>query len=109
MEYVDLLLRTTKVTTPNGHQTITEYGAGTGESTRFVKVRSQIDADHWKSSNKSAKVQKLTRNYCDLTGNYCDRTRNYCVRTRNYCPLTENVRHFLERSGFSANVAKKLF
>ena len=48
MEYVDPLLRPTKVTAPNGHQTITEYGAGTTASTRFVKVSSQIDATNWK-------------------------------------------------------------
>ncbi|MGB7202045.1 MAG: RHS repeat-associated core domain-containing protein [Pyrinomonadaceae bacterium] len=48
MEYVDPLLRPTKVIAPNGHQTITEYGAGTTAATRFVKVRSQIDTDKWK-------------------------------------------------------------
>ncbi|MCA1608338.1 MAG: hypothetical protein LC730_02625, partial [Acidobacteria bacterium] len=37
-----------KVTAPNGHQTITEYGAGTSAATRFVKVRSQIDETKWK-------------------------------------------------------------
>ncbi|MEQ1607088.1 MAG: RHS repeat-associated core domain-containing protein [Pyrinomonadaceae bacterium] len=44
----DPLMRVRKVTAPNGHQTITEYGAGTSESTRFVKSRSQIDASTWK-------------------------------------------------------------
>ncbi|MBK9529328.1 MAG: RHS repeat-associated core domain-containing protein [Acidobacteria bacterium] len=48
MEYNDALLRSTKVTAPNGHQTITEYGAGTSASTRWVKSRSQIDASSWK-------------------------------------------------------------
>ncbi|MFN0141014.1 MAG: RHS repeat domain-containing protein [Pyrinomonadaceae bacterium] len=48
MEYNDPLLRPTKVIAPNGHQTITEYGAGTTASTRFVKVRSQIDETNWK-------------------------------------------------------------
>jgi YD repeat-containing protein len=48
MEYNDSLLRPTKVTAPNGHQTVTEYGAGTSASTRWVKVRSQIDADRWR-------------------------------------------------------------
>lgn len=48
MEYNDALLRPTKVTAPNGHQTITEYGLGTTASTRFVKVKSQIDETNWK-------------------------------------------------------------
>jgi RHS repeat-associated protein len=43
MAYVDPLYRPTLVTAPNGHQTITEYGSGTSETTRWVKVRSQID------------------------------------------------------------------
>ncbi|MGB7070433.1 MAG: hypothetical protein WBD22_13145 [Pyrinomonadaceae bacterium] len=46
----DPLLRPTKVTAPNGHQTITEYGSGTSESTRWVKMRSQIDAGSWTES-----------------------------------------------------------
>ncbi|MGB7208884.1 MAG: RHS repeat-associated core domain-containing protein [Pyrinomonadaceae bacterium] len=50
MEYNDPLLRPTKVIAPNGHQTITEYGAGTSASTRFVKVSSQIDATNWKQA-----------------------------------------------------------
>ncbi len=33
---------------PISLQTITEYGAGTSDTTRWVKVKSQIDADHWK-------------------------------------------------------------
>jgi YD repeat-containing protein len=48
MEYFDPLLRPTKVTAPNGQQTITEYGAGTDSSTRYVKIKSQIDANNWK-------------------------------------------------------------
>ena len=53
MEYNDPLLRPTKVIAPNGHQTITEYGTGTTASTRFVKVRSQIDATNWKEAYSS--------------------------------------------------------
>ena len=52
MEYYDPLLRPTKVTTGYGTalaaETITEYGAGTSASTRWVKVKSQIDATNWK-------------------------------------------------------------
>lgn len=44
----DPLLRLRKVTAPNGHQTITEYGAGTAAATRFVKVKTQIDETRWK-------------------------------------------------------------
>lgn len=40
--------RPTKVTAPNGQQTITEYGAGTDASSRYVKVKSQINATDWK-------------------------------------------------------------
>lgn len=50
MEYNDALLRPTKVTAPNGHQTITEYGAGTSASTRWAKARSQVDATNWKEA-----------------------------------------------------------
>lgn len=50
MEYNDPLLRPTKATAPNGHQTATEYGAGTSETTRYVKVRSQIDTEKWSES-----------------------------------------------------------
>lgn len=50
MEYNDPLLRPTRVIAPNGHQTITEYGAGTSELTRFVKSRSQIDETNWKEA-----------------------------------------------------------
>ena len=48
IEYNDLLLRPTKVTAPNGQQTITEYGAGTNAATRYVKTRAQIDQSNWK-------------------------------------------------------------
>jgi RHS repeat-associated protein len=48
MEYDDPLFRLTKVTAPNGAETITEYGAGTSPSTRWVKVSSQFDATSWK-------------------------------------------------------------
>lgn len=47
MEYEDILLRPTKITAPNGHQTINEYGAGTSESTRWTKVKTQIDSTNW--------------------------------------------------------------
>ncbi|NOT49502.1 MAG: RHS repeat protein, partial [Acidobacteria bacterium] len=45
---IDPLLRIRKVTAPNGHQTITEYGAGTSASTRWVKSKTQIDETNWK-------------------------------------------------------------
>jgi RHS repeat-associated protein len=54
MEYDDPLLRPTKVTTGYGTalaaETVTEYGTGTNASTRWVKVRSQIDATNWKEA-----------------------------------------------------------
>lgn len=50
MEYNDALLRPTRVTAPNGQQAITEYGAGTSASTRYVKSRTQIDSQNWKES-----------------------------------------------------------
>ena len=55
MEYNDALLRPTRVSTwynnsQVGGETITEYGAGSSDTTRFVKVRSQIDIDKWKES-----------------------------------------------------------
>ncbi len=49
IEY-DGFLRPIKSTAPNGHQTITEYGLGTTESTRFTKVKTQIDATNWKEA-----------------------------------------------------------
>lgn len=53
MEYTDSLLRPTKVkptynNVTAGAETITEYGAGTSDSTRFVKVKTQIDETNWK-------------------------------------------------------------
>lgn len=51
MEYNDLLLRPTRVIPPaGGGQVITEYGLGTTESNRFVKVKTQIDALNWKEA-----------------------------------------------------------
>ena len=55
MEYDDPLLRPTKVSRyhnnqPVGGATETSYGAGTSESTRWVKVRSQIDEQKWKEA-----------------------------------------------------------
>lgn len=50
VEYNDPLLRPTKTVAPNGHQTITEFGAGTSASTRFVKVKTQIDETNWKEA-----------------------------------------------------------
>ena len=45
MEYTDALLRPTKVTAPNGQQTITEYGDLIGNS--FEKEKVQIDSENW--------------------------------------------------------------
>lgn len=55
MEYAHPLLRPTRVCSYHNNQpvgTLTEtiYGAGTTEATRFVKVRSQIDALSWKEA-----------------------------------------------------------
>jgi RHS repeat-associated protein len=51
MEYDPLLFRLKKVIAPNGHQTTTEYGDGTDEETRWIKVRSQIDSSgRWTES-----------------------------------------------------------
>ena len=54
MEYEDPLLRPTKVTTGYGTalaaETVTEYGAGTSASTRWVRVRTQIDETRWKEA-----------------------------------------------------------
>jgi YD repeat-containing protein len=49
MEY-DAYLRPIKSIAPNGQQTITEYGLGTSESTRFTKVKTQIDGTNWKEA-----------------------------------------------------------
>jgi RHS repeat-associated protein len=46
--FYDAFLRPIKTLAANGHQTITEYGAGTTESTRFTKVKTQIDTTNWK-------------------------------------------------------------
>lgn len=46
----DPFLRVRKVTAPNGHQTISEYGPGTSLSTCYVKVKMQIDETKWKES-----------------------------------------------------------
>jgi len=50
IEYSDLLLRPTKITAPNGGETITEYGAGDNISTRWLRVKSQIDDTNWEES-----------------------------------------------------------
>jgi RHS repeat-associated protein len=47
MEYNDPLLRPTKVTAPNGQQTITQYG---NQQSRWAKVRTQIDGVNWKEA-----------------------------------------------------------
>jgi RHS repeat-associated protein len=51
----DPLLRIRKITAPNGHQTITEYGVPDSNGNfsaaqRFVKVKSQIDETSWKEA-----------------------------------------------------------
>ena len=51
IEYNDPLLRPTRTTAPNGVQTITEYGAGIDASTRWVKVKTQIDDTNWKQGD----------------------------------------------------------
>lgn len=51
MEYDDPLLRPTRVIPPTGGGQVThEYGLGTTESSRYVKVRTQIDAVNWKEA-----------------------------------------------------------
>jgi len=50
IEYNDPLLRPTKTIAPNTAETLTEYGAGTTASTRWVKVKTQIDATNWKEA-----------------------------------------------------------
>lgn len=47
-EYDDPLFRLSKITAPNGQETINEYGAGTSASTRWQKMKSQIDSTNWK-------------------------------------------------------------
>lgn len=47
IEYNDPLLRPTKIIASNGQQAITEYGAGTSASTRWVKVKTQLDTEKW--------------------------------------------------------------
>ena len=47
LEYNDALLRPTKVTAPNGQQTITIYGTGTSSATRKVTVQTQINTYEW--------------------------------------------------------------
>ena len=46
-EYNDPLLRKTKTIAPNGHQTVTEYGATGNDLTRWIKVWTQIDSSQW--------------------------------------------------------------
>jgi RHS repeat-associated protein len=53
MEYNDPLLRPTRVIPPvGGGPVITEYGLGTTEATRFVKVKTQTDATNWKEATR---------------------------------------------------------
>lgn len=58
---VDPVLRPRKVTAPNGHQTITEYGLGTDAISRWVKVRTQNDTEKW--SEAISKYDGLGRTY----------------------------------------------
>lgn len=74
MEYIDPLLRPTKVSAYSGNQpvgaaTITEYGAGTSALTRFIKVKTQIDEVRWKEGytfydglGKTVKSQSVDAN-----------------------------------------------
>lgn len=51
MEYNDPFLRLTRTIPPaGGAQVITEYGLGTTPATRFVKLKTQIDANNWKEA-----------------------------------------------------------
>ncbi|HUR98219.1 MAG TPA: RHS repeat-associated core domain-containing protein [Pyrinomonadaceae bacterium] len=66
MEYVDPLLRPTRVASyfnnqPVGSVTETSYGAGTSEPTRWVRVRSQIDNEKW--SEAVSKYDGVGRTY----------------------------------------------
>ncbi len=76
MEYNDPLLRPTRVIAPNGHQAITEYGAGTSVATRWVKARTQIDTEKW--SEAISKYDGIGRTYftkkIDAQGNVATRT-----------------------------------
>ncbi|HEY0050156.1 MAG TPA: hypothetical protein VGB68_12755, partial [Pyrinomonadaceae bacterium] len=47
IQYNDSLLRPTKAIAPNGQQTVTQCGAATSAATRFVKNKTQIDAEKW--------------------------------------------------------------
>lgn len=55
MEYVDDLLRPTKIYNHDGSSAVggateTSYGAGTSASTRWIKIKSQIDSTNWKEA-----------------------------------------------------------
>lgn len=82
MDYVDPLYRPTKVSNYSGGSPVggtleTFYGAGTSESTRWVKTKSQIDATSWKEgytyfdglgrSIKSHSVDAVTGDVSALT------------------------------------------
>jgi RHS repeat-associated protein len=47
-QYNDAFLRPTKTISPNGKETVVEYGLGINQETRYVKVRTQIDYLVWK-------------------------------------------------------------
>jgi RHS repeat-associated protein len=50
-EYIDPLLRPTRVIPPvGGAQTISEYGLGTTEATRYVRIKHQVDENNWKEA-----------------------------------------------------------
>jgi hypothetical protein len=49
-----------KTTAPNGQQTVTTYGADKSASTRWFKVKSQIDTTNWKED--LSRVDGLGRN-----------------------------------------------
>ncbi len=53
IEYNDPFLRPTRVIPPSGGaQIITEYGLGTTDATRYVKVKKQTDAANWKEATE---------------------------------------------------------
>lgn len=63
---IDPLLRIRKITAPTGQQTLNEFGGGATALTRWVKIRTQIDADKWKESyiwydglNRTVKTQSV--------------------------------------------------